>query len=134
MLLTSGVAKIPLRTLEEVERAYGRIRGRIGVGSTTASTSKSTKTDEEQKAEKEEREQNFTFFEIYYGGFELLREVEDFYDLAIEYFEKAGKMNIRYCEAFFDAQGHLRRGVGMDVIMSGFGRAKRFAEENFGVS
>ncbi|KAK0431298.1 adenosine deaminase [Armillaria borealis] len=36
-----------------------------------------------------------TFLEAYYGGMDVLRTEEDFYDLAMEYFAKAADMNIR---------------------------------------
>jgi adenosine deaminase len=38
------------------------------------------------------------FFEAYYGGMEVLIGEEDFYDLAMEYFERAASMQVRYCE------------------------------------
>ncbi|KAH6706306.1 hypothetical protein BKA61DRAFT_635583 [Leptodontidium sp. MPI-SDFR-AT-0119] len=112
--LTAGVAKIPLTTLSAVQEAYTQIRGRIGAASAAS-------------------QECFTFFEIYYGGFELLRNEDDYFDLAMEYFERAAGMNVRYCELFFDPQGHTRRGIRMDVIMSGFRRAQIYAEENLNV-
>jgi hypothetical protein len=68
--LTCGSQRVPLTTLDQVRDAYTRIRGRIGAASADA-------------------EKHFTFFEIYYGGFELLQTEEDFYDLAMGYFERA---------------------------------------------
>ena len=41
------------------------------------------------------------FFDAYYGGMEVLRSEEDFYELAMDYFVKAAAMNVRYCEPFF---------------------------------
>jgi adenosine deaminase len=113
--LTAGSDKIPLTSLEQVRDAYTRIRGRIGAASADASKS-------------------FTFFEIYYGGFDLLRKEEDFYDLAMGYFRKAAQMNVRYCEPFFDPQGHTRRGITMEVVMNGFRRAHVDAERDLNVS
>ncbi|KAB8220207.1 hypothetical protein BDV33DRAFT_191391 [Aspergillus novoparasiticus] len=57
------------------------------------------------------------FFELYYSGFDVLRDEEDFYLLAMNYFQRAAKMNIRYCEPFFDPQGHTRRDVQSQWIM-----------------
>ncbi|EHK99084.1 putative Uncharacterized deaminase [Glarea lozoyensis 74030] len=37
------------------------------------------------------------FFDAYYGGMEALRTESDFYELAMDYFEKAARMNVRYC-------------------------------------
>ncbi|KAG4439243.1 hypothetical protein IFR05_005281 [Cadophora sp. M221] len=112
--LTAGVAKIPLTSLSAVQEAYTQIRGRIGAASAAG-------------------QECFTFFEIYYGGFELLRMEEDYFELAMGYFERVAEMNVRYCELFFDPQGHTRRGVQMDVIMSGFRRAQIYAEEHLNV-
>ncbi|RGP66122.1 adenosine deaminase [Fusarium sporotrichioides] len=73
-------------------------------------------------------EESFTFFEAYYGGFEVLVTEQDFYDLAMNYFERAAAMNVRYCEPFFDPQGHTRRGVAFGTIMNGFHKAQKEAE------
>ncbi|EKJ72952.1 hypothetical protein FPSE_06848 [Fusarium pseudograminearum CS3096] len=73
-------------------------------------------------------EESFTFFEAYYGGFEVLVTEQDFYDLAMNYFERAAAMNVKYCEPFFDPQGHTRRGVAFHTIMNGFRRAQKEAE------
>ncbi|KAF5565833.1 adenosine deaminase [Fusarium phyllophilum] len=75
-------------------------------------------------------EESFTFFEAYYGGFEVLVTEEDFYDLAMNYFEHVAGMNVRYCEPFFDPQGHTRRGVAFETIMDGFRRAQEEAEKS----
>ncbi|CAG8952013.1 hypothetical protein HYFRA_00000749 [Hymenoscyphus fraxineus] len=69
-----------------------------------------------------------TFYEAYYGGFDLLQTEEDYYDLAMGYFERASQMKVRYCEPFFDPQGHTRRGIPLDVMMRGFKRAQDEAE------
>ncbi|EXJ91446.1 adenosine deaminase [Capronia coronata CBS 617.96] len=74
-----------------------------------------------------------TFFELYYGGFEVLQTEEDFYDLAMNMFELAAKMNVRYVEPFFDPQGHTRRGVPLDAVMKGFRRAQLTAEKDLNV-
>lgn len=65
-------------------------------------------------------EESFMFFEIYYGGFEVLVKEEDFYELVMNYFEKVVGMNVRYCELFFDLQGYMRRGVKWEMMMGGF--------------
>lgn len=78
-------------------------------------------------------EETFTFFEAYYGGFEVLITEQDFYDLAMNYFEHAASMNVRYCEPFFDPQGHTRRGVSWDTMMGGFQAAQKEAEKRLGV-
>ncbi|KAH8683177.1 hypothetical protein BGZ60DRAFT_399567 [Tricladium varicosporioides] len=112
--LTRGTEKIPLDSLDDVKEAYKHIRGRIGANSA-------------------EGRQCLSFFEAYYGGFDLLQNEEDFYDLAMGYFEQAARMNIRYCEPFFDPQGHTRRGIKMKAIMRGFQKAQMEAEARLNV-
>ena len=73
------------------------------------------------------------FFEAYYGSMEVLLEEEDFFELALSYFEKANRMNIRYCEVFFDIQAHTRRGVAVSTVMEGFRRAQSQAESELNV-
>lgn len=75
-----------------------------------------------------------TFFEDYMGGFEVLRDEDDFFQLAMNYFNRAAAMNIRYCEVFFDPQGHTTRGVPFQTFMSGLRRAKELAESQLNVS
>ena len=113
--LTVGSDNVLLTSLKQVEEAYAQIRGRIGADSAHGIT-------------------NMTFFEAYYGGFALLQTEQDYYDLAMAYFQRAAEMNVRYCEPFFDPQGHTRRGIGMDVIMGGFERAQMEAEKSLNVS
>ncbi|KAK0189536.1 adenosine deaminase [Armillaria mellea] len=74
-----------------------------------------------------------TFLEAYYGGMEVLRTEEDFYDLAMEYFAKAADMNVRYTDPFFDPQAHTRRGVALGDVMNGLERAKQDAKTLYGV-
>ncbi|KAI4911389.1 uncharacterized protein J4E92_010202 [Alternaria infectoria] len=40
-------------------------------------------------------EETLSFFEAYYGGFEVLRTQQDYYDLAMAYYERADEMNVR---------------------------------------
>lgn len=73
------------------------------------------------------------FFEAYYGSMEVLLEEEDFFELAMGYFEKAGSMEVRYCEVLFDIQAHTRRGVSVKAVMDGFKRAQEKAEKELNV-
>jgi adenosine deaminase len=79
-------------------------------------------------------EETLSFFEAYYGGFEALKTQEDYYDLAMDYYEHAAAMNVRYAEIFFDPQGHTRVGTRWETMMEGFRRAQRKAEEDLNVS
>lgn len=102
-------------SLEQLKESYGIIKPRPGHRIDNA-------------------EETFTFFEAYYGGFEVLVTERDFFDLAMHYFERAASMNVRYCEPFFDAQGHTRRGISWDTMMGGFRAAQEEAEKTLGVS
>ena len=78
-------------------------------------------------------EERFQFFEAYLEGFECLKTKEDFFDLAMHYFENAATMNVRYCEIFWDPQGHTSRGIGWDIMMEGFREAQEKAEKELNV-
>ncbi|KAK4500930.1 hypothetical protein PRZ48_009122 [Zasmidium cellare] len=78
-------------------------------------------------------EERDSFFDSYMEGFEALQTEEDYYDLAMNYFERAATMNVRYCELFFDPQGHTSRGVKWETMMSGFERAQKEARSRLGV-
>jgi len=68
------------------------------------------------------------FLDIYYQGANVLREEEDFYDLAMAYFRRAAADHVRHAEIFFDPQTHTDRGVPYSVVIEGFLRAQKDAE------
>lgn len=72
------------------------------------------------------------FLDHYYVGMSVLIHEDDFYDLAMAYFEKANKDNCFHSEVFFDPQGHLERGIDIHPVVSGFNRACKDATEKFG--
>ena len=74
-----------------------------------------------------------TFLVGYYEGMGVLREEQDFYDLAYTYFEKAASQNVIYAETFFDPQGHTSRGVEYGTVIEGLHRAQQDAATNLGV-
>lgn len=78
-------------------------------------------------------EETLSFFEAYYGGFEVLKNTQDYHDLAMHYFERVAPMNVRYCELFFDPQGHTRTGVTWQTMMDGFRSAQIKAEKDLKV-
>ncbi|KAB2111147.1 hypothetical protein AG0111_0g2213 [Alternaria gaisen] len=78
-------------------------------------------------------EETLSFFEAYYGGFEVLKTQQDYYDLAMDYYEHAAAMNVRYAEIFFDPQGHTRVGTSWETMMEGFRAAQRKAEQDLNV-
>lgn len=79
-------------------------------------------------------EETLSFFEAYYGGFEVLKTKQDYYDLAMHYFEHAAVQSVRYCEVFFDPQGHTRVGTTWETMMGGFREAQENAERHLNVS
>ena len=60
-----------------------------------------------------------SFLAIYYPAMDVLHTEADFYNLAYQYFERAAKQNVIYCEPFFDPQAHTIRGVEFDTIING---------------
>ena len=80
-----------------------------------------------------EDEKHVLFFEAYYEGFQVLKTKEDFFDLAMNYFEHAASENVRYCEPFFDPQEHTSRGVSWQDMMDGFREAQIMAEKDLNV-
>jgi len=74
-----------------------------------------------------------SFLAIYYKAMEVLRTADDFYDLAMAYFEKAAAQNVIYAEPFFDPQAHTMRGVAFDTIMQGLHAAQVEAAAKLGV-
>jgi adenosine deaminase len=80
---------------------------------------------------------NFTdltsFLVGYYESMQLLLTEQDFYDLAMAYFRRVARDNVRWAEIFFDPQGHTGRGVPFDTVIRGLRRAQLDAEKLLGV-
>jgi adenine deaminase len=70
-----------------------------------------------------------TFLDIYYEGAGVLLKEEDFYDLTMEYLERAILDNVKHTEIFFDPQTHTDRGVDFDVVVNGIYRALQDGEK-----
>lgn len=51
------------------------------------------------------------FLDIYYGGMEVLITEEDFFELAMAYFQKAAGMQVLYCDLSHSSTSKLIRGV-----------------------
>lgn len=117
--LRMGKTTSELKTLEELRAGYDAVIPRPKVKGPTPITN-----DDER----------VLFFQAYYEGFECLKTKEDFFDLAMNYFEHAASMNVRYCEPFFDPQGHTSRGVPWEEMMDGFKDAQIKAENELNVS
>ena len=68
------------------------------------------------------------FLDLYYQGMNVLRNEQDFYDLAMDYFKRARSEGVMHIDMHFDPQAHLQRGVPLEVVMAGLLRAKEDAE------
>jgi adenosine deaminase len=75
-----------------------------------------------------------SFLDIYYAGASVLREEQDFFDMAWAYLERAAADNVVHTEMFFDPQTHTARGVSMETVISGLHRACTQAGPALGVS
>ena len=74
------------------------------------------------------------FLDLYYEGMSVLREEQDFYDLAWAYLQRAKADNVVHTEVFFDPQGHTERGVPIASVIGGIRRALDDAETQLGIS
>lgn len=75
-----------------------------------------------------------SFLDIYYAGAAVLLHEQDFYELAMAYFEKCYQQQIVHAELFFDPQTHTARGVAFSTVMDGLLRASREAEQRWGIT
>jgi adenine deaminase len=74
------------------------------------------------------------FLNLYFQGMNVLRNEEDFYDLAMDYFKRARGEGVVHIDMHFDPQAHLQRGVPLEVVMAGILKAKQEAEETLDLS
>tara|TARA_R110002012_G_scaffold314913_1_gene528068 strand:- start:817 stop:1809 length:993 start_codon:yes stop_codon:yes gene_type:complete len=74
------------------------------------------------------------FLNLYFQGMNVLRNEEDFYDLAMDYFKRARGEGVVHIDMHFDPQAHLQRGVPFEVIMAGLLKAKQEAEDTLDLS
>jgi adenosine deaminase len=75
-----------------------------------------------------------SFLDLYYELTAVLRQPQDFTDLAEAYLTRAAASGVRHAEVFVDPQAHLSRGVPLEVVLDGLGEAFRTAEQRHGVS
>jgi adenosine deaminase len=74
------------------------------------------------------------FLDIYYAGAGVLREVQDFHDLATAYFDRAAADGVVHAEIMFDPQTHTARGVAFETVITGLLSAIAEAETKHGMS
>ncbi len=75
-----------------------------------------------------------SFLDIYYAGASVLINEQDFYDMAMAYFERAAADNVIHTEIFFDPQTHTARGIPMATVVNGLHRACGDAMKKWGVN
>ncbi len=75
-----------------------------------------------------------SFLDIYYQGAGVLLHEQDFYDMAMAYFERAAADQVVRAEIFFDPQTHTARGVAIDTVINGLSRACTDAQARHGLS
>lgn len=74
------------------------------------------------------------FLDHYYVGMGVLMCEDDFYDLAMAYFDRAHRDGCLHSEIFFDPQGHVERGISIDVVVNGLHRACKEANAKYGTT
>ena len=74
------------------------------------------------------------FLDLYYLGAAVLREPEDFRDLAGAYFARAAADGVAHAEVFFDPQTHTARGLPFSVVIEGLLAGLAEGEARHGVS
>ncbi|GMM37552.1 adenine deaminase [Saccharomycopsis crataegensis] len=74
------------------------------------------------------------FLHFYYIGMNVLKDEDDFFQLAWEYFQTAATQGLHHAETFFDPQGHLCRGIEFETFLNGFTRAAAKAKQELGIT
>jgi adenosine deaminase len=75
-----------------------------------------------------------TFLDIYYDGAAVLRDADDFHQLAQAYLHKAHAQGVVHAEIFFDPQTHTARGIAVATVIDGLRLACAEAERELGIS
>jgi adenosine deaminase len=74
------------------------------------------------------------FLDIYYRGADVLRERQDFHDLAAAYFDRAAADGVVHAEIFFDPQTHTDRGIPFATVIEGLLSGMAEAEARHGLT
>jgi adenosine deaminase len=73
------------------------------------------------------------FLALYSEGLKVMHTEQDFYELALEYFDQCRANNIVHAEVSFDPQAHMNRGVAFGAVIEGLAAAQKTARETLGV-
>ncbi len=74
-----------------------------------------------------------SFIEIYEQLLSVMLHEEDFYDVAMHYFQRVHSQGVVYCEMFFDPQMHTTRGISFATVISALRRARIDAADKFNI-
>ncbi|MBW4053176.1 MAG: adenosine deaminase [Proteobacteria bacterium] len=74
------------------------------------------------------------FLDIYYAVADVLRDADDFHDLALDYMRRAHEQGVVHAEIFFDPQTHTARGIAFGTVVEGLSRALIEAQHRFGMT
>lgn len=74
------------------------------------------------------------FLDVYYTVADVLRDADDFYQLALGYMQRAHEQGVVHAEIFFDPQTHTARGVPFATVVAGLDRALAQAQRSFGMT
>ena len=74
------------------------------------------------------------FLDLHYANLRVLRQEQDFYDLAWAYLARAAAAGVRRAEIFFDPQTHLGHGVPLAAVFGGLTAALADGEREYGIS
>ncbi|MDJ0923363.1 MAG: adenosine deaminase [Acidimicrobiia bacterium] len=74
------------------------------------------------------------FLDIYYEGAAVLQTERDFYDMTLDYLQRAAGDGVRRAEMFFDPQTHTERDIPFAVFMEGMHAATITGAREFGIS
>ena len=69
-----------------------------------------------------------SFLDVYYRACSVLIHERDFYELTAAYLARARDQGVRHAEIFFDPQTHTARGVQLETVVHGIGRALNEAQ------
>jgi adenosine deaminase len=75
-----------------------------------------------------------SFLKLYTELAVVLRTERDFAELTEAYLTRAAAQGVRHAEVFFDPQGHLARGVPIEVVVDGVAGALESAPERHGIT
>ena len=74
------------------------------------------------------------FLDLHYANLKVLKQEQDFYDLARAYLTRAAAAGVRRAEIFFDPQTHLGHGVPLAAVFGGLTAALADGPRDHGIS